>query len=60
MNGLIIKRLKFKDADIREFLYNESLFKKDDPKSLLDFETFKKAFFPQLFHIQEEDLSDQE
>lgn len=51
MNGLIVKRMKFKDNDIREFLYNEALFKQGDAKSLLDFETFKKAFFPQLFHV---------
>jgi len=34
----------------------ENLFK----SGKLEFDTFKKAFFPHLFHIAEEDESDEE
>jgi len=53
---MICQRTKFSELDIKSFLENENLFK----NGTLDFETFKKAFFPQLFHVNEEEGSDEE
>lgn len=53
MDCFIVKRLlsSFTEADIKEYLYRENLFKEGNPNSKIDFETFKKAYFPHLFHI---------
>jgi hypothetical protein len=56
MGSLTAKRSKFAESDIKEYLECENLFK----NGKLEFDTFKKAFFPHLFHIAEEVESDEE
>ena len=46
MACLAVKRLTYKTEDIREYFYQENLFKESDPLMKMDFEIFKKAFFP--------------
>jgi len=64
MGCLIIKRLisnkKYEEKDVREFLHKNNLFKEKDPEAKMDFETFKKAFFPQLFHVHDDNQSEDE
>jgi hypothetical protein len=64
MNCLIVKRLmaKYDETDIKEYLRRENLFKggSDEASNRMDFEAFKKAYFPHLFHIHEDDMSEEE
>jgi len=41
-------------------LYRDNLFKENDSNSRMDFETFKKTYFPHLFHIKDDNLSEDE
>jgi hypothetical protein len=51
-NGIIVKRLHFDMADIKDMLYKENLFVQGDRSSKIDYDLFKKAFFPYLFHVE--------
>lgn len=51
---MIAKRLNYNEEDVKEFLNGENLFKNDK----MDFDSFKKVFFPQLFHVTEANDSD--
>lgn len=64
MSCIIVKRLmvKYDEKDIKEYLRRENLFKEgvEESKNRMDFEVFKKAYFPHLFHIHEDDMSEEE
>lgn len=51
MRSRIVQRLKYEHEDIKLFLFRESLFKEREPSYKLEYEVFKKAFFPHLFHV---------
>ena len=59
-----MKRLlsKYEEQDIREYLRRDNIFKEggEEAKQRMDFEAFKKAYFPHLFHIHEDDMSVEE
>lgn len=50
---LVVKRLNFSEDDIKFWLLRDKVFKTES--SEIDFDMFKKNFFPHLFQIQEND-----
>jgi len=53
LNGLVVKRVKFDVEDITEYLLKEKIFENEEYE--LEFDKFKKNFFPHLFHIDDND-----
>jgi hypothetical protein len=41
-----VKRINFEESDVIEYLYRENLFKENEPTFKMDYDSFKKAFFP--------------
>lgn len=39
-------------------MHRDNLFKENDPTSRMDFDVFKKQFFPQLFHVHDDSDSE--
>lgn len=53
LNHKLIKtRMTFSEADIKMFLYDQNIFSKQ--KKGLEFDSFKKYFFPHLYLVQED------
>lgn len=58
LNSLIISRIPYTKEEVKEFLKQNNLF--STAEQGLNFDSFKKIFFPQLFLINEEHDSDED
>jgi len=60
MQSLAIQRLAFESKDVRAMLHKEDYFKRGDPHSRMDFDIFKRSFFPHLCHCGDADKDSDE
>jgi hypothetical protein len=59
LNSLIITRIPYSKEDVKEFLKQLNLFQPNSDGVVgINFDLFKKTFFPQLYLINEEQTSD--
>ena len=55
MKSLVVQRLRFDPKDVQAMLHREDYFEKGKKQPQMDYDLFKKSFFPQLFHQQDID-----
>jgi len=53
LNSMVIKKIDYTSEELRDFFFLENLFKPD-----MNFDTFKKTFFPHLYLITDDGASD--
>jgi len=56
----VLQRVPYEKEDIREFFKQNNLFVHGAGNSTIDFDTFKKTFFPQLAQIEDSGESEEE